>query len=47
LVSYGNSSQPGSPHHEDQLPLLSQKKLRPVYRMRNEVEQHVESKDVF
>jgi acyl-homoserine-lactone acylase len=47
LVSYGNSSQPGSPHHEDQLPLLSQKKLRPVYRLRKEVEQHVESKDVF
>jgi acyl-homoserine-lactone acylase len=47
LVSYGNSSQPGSPHHEDQLPLLSQKKLRPVYRQRAEVEQHVESKDVF
>ena len=47
LVSYGNSSQPGSRHHEDQLPLLSQKKLRPVYRLRKEVEQHVESKDVF
>jgi acyl-homoserine-lactone acylase len=47
LVSYGNSSQPGSPHHEDQLLLLSQKKLRPVYRLRSEVEQHVESKDVF
>ena len=47
LVSYGNSSQPGSPHHEDQLPLLNQKKLRPVYRLRKEVEMHIESKDVF
>ena len=47
LVSYGNSSQPGSPHHEDQLPLLTAMKLRPVYRMRPEVEQHVESRDTF
>lgn len=47
LVSYGNSSQPGSPHHEDQLPLLSAKKLRPVYRERAEVEKQVESRDVF
>lgn len=47
LVSYGNSSHPGSPHHEDQLPLLNQKKLRPVYLLRQEVEQHVESKDTF
>ncbi len=47
LVSYGNSSQPGSPHQVDQLPLLSEKKLRPVYRLRKDVEQHVESKDSF
>ncbi|HEX6333341.1 MAG TPA: acylase [Flavisolibacter sp.] len=30
LLSYGNASQPGSPHVGDQLRLLSQGKLRPV-----------------
>lgn len=47
LVSYGNSSQPGSKHAADQLPLLSQKKLRETWRLRKDVEKHVESKDVF
>ena len=47
LTSYGNSSQPGSPHATDQLPLLSQKKLRPAWRTRKDVEANLESKDVF
>ena len=47
LVSYGNSSQPGSPHAEDQLSFLSQKKLRSAWRTRKEVEANLESKDVF
>jgi acyl-homoserine-lactone acylase len=47
LVSYGNSSQPGSPHSEDQLSFLSQKKLRDAWRTRKEVEENLESKDVF
>ncbi len=47
LVSYGNSSQPGTKHDVDQLPLLSQKKLRDAWRLRRDVEKHLESKDVF
>jgi acyl-homoserine-lactone acylase len=47
LVSYGNSSQPGTKHDVDQLPLLSQKKLREAWRLRKDVEMHLESKDVF
>ena len=47
LVSYGNSSQPGTKHDVDQLPLLSQKKLREAWRTRRDVEKHLESKDVF
>ncbi|MBM3758743.1 MAG: acylase [Acidobacteria bacterium] len=47
LVSYGNSSQPGTKHDVDQLPLLSQKKLREVWRLRKDVEKNVESKYVF
>jgi acyl-homoserine-lactone acylase len=47
LVSYGNSSQPGSPHAKDQLPLLSEKKLRTAWRDRKEIEAHLESRDTF
>jgi acyl-homoserine-lactone acylase len=47
LVSYGNSSQPGTKHDVDQLPLLSQKKLRTAWRLRKDVERHLESKDTF
>jgi acyl-homoserine-lactone acylase len=45
LLSYGNSSQPGSPHRTDQLPLLARKELRPVWRDRAEVEAHVEQRE--
>ncbi len=38
LTSYGNSSQPGSPHHEDQLPLLAAQQLRPALLDRKEIE---------
>jgi acyl-homoserine-lactone acylase len=47
LVSYGNSSQPGTKHDVDQLPLLSEKKLRTAWRLRKDVERHLESKDTF
>ena len=47
LTSYGNSSQPGSPHNADQLPLLSEKKLRPALITRAEVEANLESTDRF
>lgn len=44
VLSYGNASQPGSKHHGDQLALISQKRLRPVWRSREEIEQHLESR---
>jgi acyl-homoserine-lactone acylase len=42
LLSYGNSSQPGSPHQTDQLQMLSDKKLHPVWRTRSEIEANLE-----
>jgi len=47
LVSYGNASQPGSPHLEDQLPLMIEKKLHPVWRDKKEVEAHLEKRETF
>jgi acyl-homoserine-lactone acylase len=47
LTSYGNSSQPGSPHNDDQLPLLTAKQLRPALLKRAEVEGNLESRDRF
>jgi acyl-homoserine-lactone acylase len=47
LIGYGNSSQPGSPHRTDQLPLFARKELRPVWRTRQEIEAHLESRKVF
>jgi len=47
LMTYGESSQPGSKHMGDQLPLLSKKQLRPVWLTRAEVEQHMEDKKTF
>ncbi|HYY29030.1 MAG TPA: penicillin acylase family protein [Chthoniobacterales bacterium] len=40
LLTYGNASRPGSPHINDQISLFQQKELRPVYRIRSEVEAH-------
>lgn len=47
LLGYGNSSQPGSKHIEDQLPLMQQKKLHPVWRERAEVEANLESRETL
>jgi acyl-homoserine-lactone acylase len=47
VLSYGNSSQPGSKHQADQLPLLSRKELRPVWRARAEVMKHLEERKDF
>ncbi|RDB02416.1 acylase [Runella aurantiaca] len=47
LTSYGNASQPDSKHNNDQLPLLSEKKMRPVWFTRKEAEQHLVEKTVF
>ncbi len=43
LLSYGNASQPGSRHRQDQLELSSRKELRPVWLERKEVEAHLEA----
>ena len=44
LNSYGNATQPGSPHSGDQLQLFARKALRPVWRSRSEVEAHLSSR---
>ncbi len=46
-LSYGNSSQPSSPHLADQLPLMTARKLHPVWRDRNEVSKHLEVREAF
>jgi acyl-homoserine-lactone acylase len=47
LLTYGNSSQAGSPHNGDQLELFSRKEMRPVWRARKEIEAHLESREAF
>ena len=47
LMSYGNSSQPGSKHNGDQLQLLADKKFRTLWIDRAEVERHLEEKMAF
>lgn len=47
LVGYGNASQPHSRHRGDQLKWVGQKKLRPAWRMYNEIKQHLEKREVF
>lgn len=47
LMSYGNSTQPGSPHRSDQLEHLSKKTYRTLWTTRAEVEKHLESKVPF
>ncbi|WP_158914525.1 penicillin acylase family protein [Caulobacter sp. S45] len=47
LMSYGESSQPGSAHAGDQLPLLAQKQMRDAWRTRADIEANLESRDVF
>ncbi len=46
-VSYGNASQPGSPHLADQLLLMTEKKLHPVWRDRKDVEAHAAAREKF
>jgi acyl-homoserine-lactone acylase len=47
LVSYGESSQPGSMHHTDQLPLFEHKQWRDVWRTRPDVEANLERRESF
>jgi acyl-homoserine-lactone acylase len=42
ILSYGNATQPGSPHVLDQLRLESEKRMRPVWTTPSEVEAHRE-----
>jgi acyl-homoserine-lactone acylase len=44
LLGYGNASQRGSKHIEDQLPLLQQKKLHPVWRERADIQANLEQR---
>lgn len=47
LTSYGNATQPGSPHVSDQLKLFARKQLRPVWRSRNEISAHLSERQKF
>jgi acyl-homoserine-lactone acylase len=47
LLGYGNATQPGSAHLEDQLPLMVQKKLLPVRREKKEIEANLELRERF
>jgi acyl-homoserine-lactone acylase len=46
LLSYGNASQPGSPHRGDQLPLLARGELRPAWRTRAEIDANLTAREV-
>jgi len=45
LIGYGNWSQPGSSHRTDQLRLFADKRLKPVWRTRVEIEGNLEMKE--
>lgn len=47
LTSYGNATQPHSPHRGDQLELFARKELRPVWRSRPEIEAHLSARETF
>lgn len=47
FVFYGESSQPGSPFHTNELPLMEKKQWRDVWRTRAEVMANLSSKDAF
>jgi acyl-homoserine-lactone acylase len=47
LMTYGNSSQPGSKHQSDQLELLEHKQLRTAWQTKADVEANLESRDRF
>jgi acyl-homoserine-lactone acylase len=47
IVTYGESSQPGSKHNGDELQLLSNETLRPIWYTRAEVEKHMEEKKTY
>jgi acyl-homoserine-lactone acylase len=47
LLSYGNSSQPGSKHAGDQLQMMSEKKMRPALFYREDVEKCIEKSELL
>lgn len=47
LMSYGNSTQPGSPHRSDQLEKLSTRTYRTLWTTSAEVEKHVEERVAY
>ncbi|RUT04330.1 7-beta-(4-carbaxybutanamido)cephalosporanic acid acylase [Dulcicalothrix desertica PCC 7102] len=47
LTGYGNATQPGSPHATQQLPMMQEKKLRPVWRTRKEITANLEERKIF
>ncbi|MGH7463608.1 MAG: penicillin acylase family protein, partial [Longimicrobiales bacterium] len=47
LLSYGNASQPGSPHRTDQLPLYARKELKPVWLTREEIMANLKAREAF
>ncbi len=47
LLGYGNATQQGSKHIDDQLQMLSDKKLHPVWRDRKEIEANLERREAF
>jgi acyl-homoserine-lactone acylase len=47
LLTYGNASQPGSPHIGDQLALSAKGEMRGVWRTREEIEEHLEARDAL
>ena len=47
LMTYGNATQPQSPHVGDQLVLSARKELRPAWRTRAEIEAHLEDRTVL
>jgi acyl-homoserine-lactone acylase len=44
VLSYGNASQPGSPHIRDQLGLIARKEMRTAWITRADIEGHLESR---
>jgi acyl-homoserine-lactone acylase len=46
-LGYGNASRTGSPHRTDQLTLFAEKRLKPAWRTRAEIEAHLEKRERF
>ena len=46
-IGYGNASQKRSPHRTDQAKFYSQKKLRPIWRTRSEIESNLTLTEQF